>query len=36
MLNYCKNYNYGKCKFNDDTNVVIIGVNINHSHWCLL
>ena len=33
MLTYCRNSNYGKCKFNDDTNVVLMGININNSHW---
>ena len=36
MLNYWKNSNYGQCKFNDDTNLVLMGVNINNSHWYLL
>ena len=36
MLTHWKNSNYGKCKFNDDTNLVLMGVNINNSRWCLL
>ena len=36
MLNYWNNYNYGQCKFNDDTNLVLIGININNSHCCLI
>ena len=36
MLTNWKHSNYGQCKFNYDTNLVLIGVNINNSHWCLL
>ena len=36
MLNHWKNSNYGQCKFDDDTNLVLMGVNINNSHWCLV
>ena len=36
ILTYWKNSNYGKCKFNDDTNLVLMGFNINYSQWHLL
>ena len=36
MLTHWKNSNYVKCKCNDDTNLVLMGVNINNSHWCIL
>ena len=32
MFTYWNNSNYGKCKFNDDTNLVLMGVNTNNSH----
>ena len=32
LLYHWKNSNYGKCKFNDDTNLVLMCVNINNSH----
>ena len=28
MLTYMKNSNYGNCKFNDDTNVILLTVII--------
>ena len=36
MLTYWNNSNCGQCKFNDDTNLVLMGVDINNSHRCLL
>ena len=36
MLTCWKNSTYSKCKFNNDTNIVLMGININNNHWCLL